>query len=138
MPTFGDLNQASLEQIQDTTENGGCTEETKAKRRRERNFFNELLISKFGGKPLDELVKNLSREDLILLLNNALRAYFQTMSVSNRSTNQDGEETIENLSPKRKTAECSKSHLRKIILDEANLDISGSDFSTFLVSTYFC
>ena len=131
MPKFGDPDQAA---INAETENGGVTEETKRKRGREKKFFNDLLIAHYGGKPLDEIVKTLDKQALILLLNDALRGYFQTMLVQNRTMNENGEEIVEELSPKRNTAECSKSHLKKIILDEAKLDISGPEFAIFNVS----
>ena len=131
MPVFGDPDKAAIDA---DTENGGVTEETKRKRGREKKFFNDLLVSHYGGKPLDEVVKNLDKQALIVLLNDALRGYFQTMLVQNRTMNENGEEIVEELSPKRNTAECSKSHLKKIILDEAKLDISGPEFAIFNVS----
>ena len=133
MPIFGDPDQATIDA---DTENGGVTEETKRKRGREKKFFNDLLISHYGGQPLEEIVKTLERQALIVLLNNALRGYFQTMLVQNRTMNKEGEEIVEELSPKRNTAECSKSHLKKIILDEAKMDISGPEFAIFNVSIY--
>ena len=122
------------ESIEDTTINGGCTKETKQKRARERKYFNDFLVEHYGGKTLEDLCKEIDRAALIEVLNNALRGYYQTMLVNCKTHNEEGEDINENLSPKRKTAECSRSHVKKFILDEAKLDISGPDFSTFNVS----
>ena len=65
MPIFRDPDQAA---INADTENGGVTEETKRKRGREKKFFNDLLIAHYGGKPLNEMVKTLDKQALILLL----------------------------------------------------------------------
>ena len=97
--------------------------------------FNGYLKENHGGKTLKERYEELGQESLIELLNDALRGYYQTMLVSKRIKNVNGETVIEDIAPKRKTAECSRSHLKKIILNVAKLDISGNDFSKFTVSS---
>lgn len=131
MPSFKKPDQ---EIIDNTTEHGGVAEETKRKRAREAKFFDDFLIEHYGGQGLDQLVESLDKEGLIQTLNDAVRGYYQSMLVKNKYKNDNGEEVIEELSPKRNTVECSKSHLKKVVLDAANLDITGPDFAKFNVS----
>ena len=119
--------------INDTTTSGGLDPETIRKRERTGKYFDDFLVAQYGGKTLKENCHNLDPQSLIKLLNDALRGFFQTMTVFNRQTGTDDK-------PKRATADQHKSFLKKLIHDASdkagNLDIDSTrDFRDFNVST---
>ena len=118
--------------INETTTSGGLDPETIRKRERSWEHFDKFLVAQYGGQTLKENCKNLDRQSLVKLLNDALRGYFQTMTVFNRQTGKDDK-------PKRATADQHKSFLKKGIYEASenagNLDIDDTrDFKDFNVS----
>ena len=118
--------------INETTTSGGLDPETIRKRECTGKHFDEFLVAQYGGKTLEENCQNLDPKSLIKLLNDALRGFFQTMTVFNRQTGTDDK-------PKRATANQHKSFLKKLINDASekagNLDIDSTrDFKDFNVS----
>ena len=116
--------------INETTTSGGLDPETIRKRERSWGYFDKFLVAQYGGHTLKENCQKLDPQSLIKLLNDALRGYFQTMTVFNRKTGKDDK-------PKRATADQHKSFLKKGIYDasDGNLDIDSTrDFKDFNVS----
>ena len=121
--------------INETTTSGGLDPETIRKRERTGKYFDEFLVAQYGGQNLKENCQNLDPQSLIKLLNDALRGFFQTMTVFNKKTGTDDK-------PKRATANQHKSFLKKLIHDASekagNLDIDSTrDFKDFNVSINF-
>ena len=123
MPEFDKLD---FEVIDDWTDNGGVAEDTKKKTGYTAAHLNKFLVQFYAGRNLQMICKEESGQKLIDTLNDCLRGYFQAMKITGR----DGEK----MSPKRNTADCARSHLKKIIKAECGLDIGSDEFSRFNVS----